>query len=314
MPGVAAVSTYDWRRYDDEHVMSDVSREVEPIRLKRGYVEAGPGFFATLGTPLLAGRDFSEGDRDRGAIILSKRAAALLFPHGDAIGRMVKLGGERSTRPWLPVIGIARDIKFDYTPDPNATADTAVYATTPGRLFDYSDLLVRPTRENPALSVSILRAMRDGLPPRAFTQVAPFVQYYESAVRYRQFFKQIFSFLSAASLLLGAAGLFSVMSYSVSQRLREFAVRQALGASPRKVLRLVLRGALELALAGIAFGALLSFWASAGVSTVLFGIKNTDPLSLIVAEITLLAVTMVAALVPALRAMRADPVDVLRST
>jgi hypothetical protein len=173
MPGVAAVSTYDWRRYDDEHVMSDVSREVEPIRLKRGYVEAGPGFFATLGTPLLAGRDFSEGDRDRGAIILSKRAAALLFPHGDAIGRMVKLGGERSTRPWLPVIGIARDIKFDYTPDPNATADTAVYATTPGRLFDYSDLLVRPTRENPALSVSILRAMRDGLPPRAFTQVAP---------------------------------------------------------------------------------------------------------------------------------------------
>jgi ABC-type antimicrobial peptide transport system permease subunit len=117
-----------------------------------------------------------------------------------------------------------------------------------------------------------------------------------------------------ASLLLGAAGLFSVMSYSVGQRLREFAVRQALGASPHDVLRLVMRGALELALGGTAFGALLSFWASAGISTVLFGVKNTDPVALVIAEVTLLAVTMAAALVPALRAMRADPVEVLRAT
>ena len=116
-------------------------------------------------------------------------------------------------------------------------------------------------------------------------------------------------FSSAASVLLAAAGLFSVMSYTVGRRLREFAVRQALGASPREVLRLVLRGAFELALGGTAFGALLSFWASAGVSAVLFGVKNTDPISLIIAELTLLVVTMLASLVPAVRAMRADPVE-----
>ena len=314
MPGVAAVSTYEFRRLDDEHVMSDASREVEPLHLRGGYVEAGPRFFATLGTPLLAGRDFADGDRDHGAIILSKRAATLLFPHGDAIGRMVKLGGERSPRAWLSVVGIARDVKLNFSPDPNATVDTAVYAFTPGRARDYLDLLIRPIHENPALNVSILRAVREGLPPHAFAQVSPFVESYDDALRYRQFYERMFSFLSAASLLLGAAGLFSVMSYTVSQRLREFAVRQALGASPRDVLRLVMRGAFELALGGTAFGALLSFWASAGVSTVLFGVKNTDPVSLIIAEGTLLAVTMIASLVPALRAMRADPVDVLRST
>lgn len=95
---------------------------------------------------------------------------------------------------------------------------------------------------------------------------------------------------------------------------RVFAVRQALGASPRDVLRPVMRGAFELALGGTAFGALLSFWASAGASTVLFGVKNTDPVSLVVAEATLLAVTMIASLVPAYRATKADPVEVLRAT
>jgi len=133
-------------------------------------------------------------------------------------------------------------------------------------------------------------------------------------LRLHRFYDGIFSFLSAASLILAAGGLFSVLSYTVSQRLREFAVRQALGASPRQVLRLVMRNAFELALGGTAFGALLSFWASAGVSTALFGVKNTDPVSLVIAELTLLAVTMLASLVPAYRAMKADPVEVLRAT
>jgi len=141
-----------------------------------------------------------------------------------------------------------------------------------------------------------------------------FAQNYDSYVQTQQFYDRVFACLSVASLLLGAAGLFSAMSYTVSQRLREFAVRQALGASPRDVLRPVMRGAFELALGGTAFGALLSFWASAGVSTVLFGVKNTDPVSLVVAEATLLAVTMIASLVPAYRATKADPVEVLRAT
>ena len=75
-----------------------------------------------------------------------------------------------------------------------------------------------------------------------------------------------------------------------------------------------MRNAFELALGGTAFGALLSFWASAGVSTVLFGVKNTDPIALVVAEVTLLTVAMIASLVPAIRAMKADPVEVLRAT
>jgi len=136
---------------------------------------------------------------------------------------------------------------------------------------------------------------------------------YDASFRAGAFFAKIFGFLGAASLVLGAVGLFSVLSYVVSQRMREFAVRVALGATQRNLLGVVMKNAFEMAIGGTAFGALLSFWASAGVSGMLFGVKNTDPVSLIVAEGVLIAVTMLASLVPALRATRANPVDVLRA-
>ena len=313
LPGVAAVSSMTWGRVDDEHVISDVGREAPPLPL-RSYQDVGPNFFATIGAPLISGRDFIEGDRTRGAVILSQRAATLLFPHGDAVGRMVKLGSERSNRAWLPVIGVARDIHLGFTPDPDWRVDTLIYASTSDWSRGYSELVVRPKHADAALGVTMQHTLRAGLPPRSYITVTPFVSYYDQVIRLIRFYDQLFSFLGTASLLLGAAGLFSVLSYTVSQRLREFAVRQALGATPLNVLRLVLRSGFELALGGTAFGALLSFWASAGVSTVLFGVKNTDPVSLIVAEATLLAVTMLASLVPAIRAMRADPVEVLRAT
>jgi putative ABC transport system permease protein len=314
MDGVAAVATVGGARLDNDMVMSDLGRDADPLMLRHGYIEAGPQFFATIGAPLLSGRDFAAGDRERGAVVLSHRAADLLFPHGDALGRMVKLGGERSTKPWLLVIGVARDIKLNLSPDPDATVDTTVYASTPNRSPHFTSIVIRPDGKTRTLNVDIARKLRDGLPRHTFSDVLPFAGNYDAMMRRQQFYKQVFSFLSGASVLLAAAGLFSVMSYTVGRRLREFAVRQALGASPSEVLRLVMRGAFELAIGGTAFGALLSFWASAGVSTVLFGVKNTDPVSLVIAECTLLAVTMIASLVPAVRAMRADPVEVLRAT
>ncbi|HXD22085.1 MAG TPA: ABC transporter permease [Gemmatimonadaceae bacterium] len=314
MPGVAAVSTQGFGRLDGDQVTSDDSRNTAPLRLKTGFVEAGAGYFSALGTPPVSGRDFQEGDAVRGAVMLSKHAARLLFPHGDAVGRMVKLGGERSNRAWLPVIGVAPDVRLGmYGEDPGAR-DTVVYAMTARHSFDNSSLVVRQAGDAAALPVAIRRAVRDRLPAHSTADVSPFEIYFASLLRLHRFYDGIFSFLSAASLILAAGGLFSVLSYTVSQRLREFAVRQALGASPRQVLRLVMRNAFELALGGTAFGALLSFWASAGVSTALFGVKNTDPVSLVIAELTLLAVTMLASLVPAYRAMKADPVEVLRAT
>ncbi len=313
LPGVASVSYSDNERLDGDVVTSDATREAQPLRMRNGYFETGPNFFATTGIRLLAGRDITESDRTRGAVVLTQQTAALLFPHGDAVGRMVKLGGERSAQGWLPVVGVARDIHLDLSPNTGGNADTALFAMSPAHRFGYTRLVVRPTHVDPALNVEIAKLLRAELPPRVYASVTPFVDI-ERLMQMQKFFDQVFTFLGTAALLLAAAGLFSVLSYTVGQRLREFAVRQALGASPRDVLALVMRGAFELALGGTAFGALLSFWASAGVSASLFGVKNTDPVSLVVAEGTLLIVTMLASLLPAIRAMRSDPTEVLRAT
>jgi ABC-type lipoprotein release transport system permease subunit len=207
-----------------------------------------------------------------------------------------------------------RDVEMGLR-DPNGREpDPSVYVSMQHMNLDGWRIAIRPRTDDPKLRLALQAMLRDALPPRASERVASWVENYDTQIRYATFFEDLFGFIAIAAMLLAAAGLFSVLSYAVSQRMREFAVRRALGASQRDLMRVVLLYALEMSLAGTAIGALLSFWASAGVSAILWGVKETDPVSLVVAELTLLAVTLVASLVPALRAMRADPVEVLRAS
>ena len=312
--GVASAATMsgvaipDWQMTSESLAPGDA-----PLTVERA-INASPGFFGTLGVKLLEGRDFEDGDRlQGGAVILSTPAAKVLFPRGGAIGRMVRFGGEHSTR-WMPVVGIAGNLEL-YARNPNGRdPEPPVYVSMNAHRLDGWGIVIRPRRDDPKLAHALQGALRDALPPKASSQVKSWVEDFQAQIRFAMFFAQLFGFIATAAMLLGVAGLFSVLSYAVSQRMREFAVRSALGATQADLVRLVLRYALELSLAGTAIGALLSFWASAGVSGYLWGVKNTDPVSLVVAELTLLAVTMAAALVPAYRAARADPVEVLRAT
>jgi putative ABC transport system permease protein len=311
--GVEAAATMSGGVPDQREVTSDVGREAAPLPLK-SYMDVSPGFFSTLGVRMLEGRDFSEGDRmGAGAIVLSKRAARALFPHGSAVGRLVKLGGDRSARAWLPVVGVVRDIEIGMRPNRDLELEPGVFASTNAPGVTYWSIAIRPARPDSALPLALQRELADMLPARSSSQITAWLSDYAYMLRIQRFFERGFSFLSTAALLLGASGLFSVLTYAVGQRMREFAVRMALGATRANVLRLVLRSGFELALGGTAIGALLSFWASSGVSAMLYGVKNTDPVALVVAEGTLLLVTMLACLAPALRATRADPVEILRS-
>ncbi|HEY5219607.1 MAG TPA: FtsX-like permease family protein, partial [Gemmatimonadaceae bacterium] len=321
VPGVAAASLGGNGVFEDDQIATDETGNV-PLPRKMMYQIAGPGFFATAGIPLIKGRDVTEGDgAGNGAIVLSQSAARLLFPHGGAIGRMVKLGPVHTNEPWIPVVGIAKDVNLGMSDDPTDLLN--IYAELPSSAFPKLgesptvlglDILARAPHPSAELVHTIERDLQDALPADAGVRVSTWTSYRASIVRQNRFFERLLSMLSFSSLILGALGLFSVMSYSVGQRMREFAVRQALGATPRNIVRVVLTGAFELALGGTAIGALLSFWASAGISSQLFAVKNTDPVSLVIAEATLLIVAMVAAMVPAVRAMRADPVEILRST
>ena len=275
-------------------------------------------YFRTLGYMFVVGRDFQVGDAlGDGAAILDEKTAKKLFPHESAIGRTLKLGDLASRQPWLTVVGIVRDKSVGFNPFPEQGVDSSevMFVSVPdtsrgtGNTFA---IRVAPNAQGVRIAVS--RALAGVLPAQSLTRVVPWTETYDVQLSEERFLALVFSLLGAASLALGAAGLFSVVSYLASMRMREFAVRVALGATRENLARLVLSEALLMALGGTAVGAGLGMWAGFMIWDKMYGVYPVDATALIAAEATLLIVTMLACLVPAMRAMRADPVEVMRAT
>jgi putative ABC transport system permease protein len=315
MPGFESASTLATGHPDRSQVFSDRTVGIAPL-LAEDYLIAGPGFMRTMGIPLIAGRDFEAGDDFRGAVILDERAVRLLFPDGNAVGHTVRLGGDDGTAPWLQVIGVARaaDLTLPKYLD-EGPRWPPIYASNGAHNTRIWQVVARVSGNAPAASVKISRALNSILPAGiAQADVAPFSAAYDGLMRGDLSVMRAFLSVGAASLALAAAGLFAVMSYMVNQRMREFAVRVAIGARGAHLWRLVLRDGAEMALAGTAVGAFGGFLAGSLFEQGLYGINPTDVVSLVVAEAVLLAVALGACAVPAVRATRADPVEILRAS
>ena len=315
VPGVRDAA---WVADDDperDAISSDETEVADSIIYRARLFDVGPGFFATLGLPLVAGRDFVDGDRDSsGAAILDQVSARRLFPNGDALGRMVKLGPPLSkTAPWIRVVGIVRDAQHVLPTFPELAPPAVIYVSRTRPRFAPS-FVVRAERGQDAIAHASVRAIRNALPVRTRVDGHSWVEGYESFLAARQFIGGIFSALGLASLLLATAGLFGVLAYVVNQRMREFAVRVALGATKPNVVRLVLRDSLVMALGGTAVGGLVAL-VGGGVfaGPWMWGMPSVDVIALVAAEVVLLGVTFAASLLPALRAARANPVDVMRA-
>jgi hypothetical protein len=318
VPGVLGAAAVGHLGAENFTAISDLTVEGgDGIRLNDGYFDADAGFFRTLGLPISQGRDFVEGDRaGEGAAIINAAAAKALFPHGGAIGRRVKMGDFKSARPWVRVVGIVNTMRFsfhgndrDYDEEPMIVTSTPAAARA-----EFWQLVIRPARGARGVESAVRKELKMQMPPGAYFTVGLWLPQYAAVLRAHEFVSSVFRMLAAASLLLGAAGLFSVLSYVVGQRNREFAVRMALGADRPAVVRLVLRGALELSIGGAAVGAFMGMWTGSLLSAFLTNVAPTDVGALVTAELFLVSVTTLASLVPALRASRANPVDVLRAS
>jgi ABC-type lipoprotein release transport system permease subunit len=226
----------------------------------------------------------------------------------------VRIGSESARTAWLPVVGITREVDLDARPTQDAVPEPTLFVSMPDSLILSWSLVVRPSGDAARTRVRLSTILRTALPVRAGSSVTPWLAAYDQQVVVQQFIDRIFGGLGLASLLLGAAGLFSVLTYVVGQRMREFGVRVALGAAPRNIAWLVVRTGLELTLGGVLIGTVLSVWISHTLAGALYGIRPNDPVSLTGTAVLLAVVTMLAAVVPGWIAMRVDPVDVLRAS
>jgi predicted permease len=276
-----------------------------------------PGFFATTGIRIIDGRDFREADVD-GAAIVSQGLADLYWPGRSAVGTRFRVGDS----PWRTVVGVVSEVRGR---DEEATSTNGPQLYYPRDQVDGVMRAVRPTSEIAETRTVVVRASAlDAVVarlPDLVHAVDPLVvvagtrrveqEFSDAIARPRIVFFMMATF-AGFGLLLAVAGLYGVLSHLVAQRVREIGIRLALGATPRDIGRTILGSGLVLAGAGIAIGLAAAVALSRLMRTLLYEVEPSDPVTLLLVSAILLCVAMLASWWPARRAMRVDPVALLR--
>ena len=279
------------------------------------YHEVSPAYLRVIGVPVAAGRDFAEGDRvGPGVAIVNAAAARALWPDvQDPVGRMIKLGRFETDRPWLRVIGVTGQRSDIPQLATDAVAAPAVYVVPRADSSRARTLFVRGAGDPAVLAVLVRRELHV-LMPRGASRAEPYLKEWLQQIAMTRLMLFLFGAAAMFALLLSALGLYSVLLYMVGRRVREFAVRFALGADSRQVATLVVREAAVLTLAGVGVGAFVALTATRGVVQQLLFPGFVEVRALVVAELVLFTAAALASLGPLRRAIRADPVEILRAT
>jgi putative ABC transport system permease protein len=279
-----------------------------------GYSLVTADYFRVNDFPIAAGRDFDAADAGgRGAAIVSGEMATRLWGHQSPVGRLLKLGPSTSGAPWIPVVGVSGD---RYQPGPDSilaarAPDLAVVGLVGCRAAAVS---VRTRNRDPRAPLALYHALRTGAPAALVTEVRSDKADHDAGLRSQRLATLLFTAFAIFALVLSSVGVFAILTFVVSQRTREFAMRRALGADLPEVRRLIGKQAVELVLAGTAMGGVVALSLGYLISGFIFKVGVADPVGFALAELVIIAASLAACLGPIRQAMRADPVDLLRAT
>ena len=284
----------------------DIPRAARTAR----YVGVTPGFFETLGIPLLAGRSFDASGEGNRAAVISEELARELWPGEDPVGRRFLLDAE-AERGWVTVLGIAGDVlTWDSSGDrplPLAYLDVDSFSSRPVFFF------IRHRADAPAIGADTISRAIDalGLPVTRIV-VTPMEQVARDPFWRQRLFSLWFTIFGVAAVVLTVAGIYAVLAALVSQRVQEMGIRMALGAGPREVLFLVMREAGAFVGVGIAVGVCVAYLFARTLGSLLYGVEAFDGPVFLASAALLVAAAMAASLAPSVRAARVDPKVLLR--
>jgi predicted permease len=274
------------------------------------YNPVSPEYFSVIGIPIVRGRTFMAADAQSypGPVIVTESTARRYWPAEDPIGKRLEMGGPANKRVTREIVGVAKDAQVSRVGE----TDTVYFYTPAGRGEQRSaQVLVRSALDFPAAAAGIRAAMHS-LDPNLVVNVNPLEDNLEFWRSLSRLAASLSGSLGGLALMLASIGVYGVVSYAVSRQIREIGIRMVLGANARRVLRMTLGRAMRPVLAGAAIGIVLSAVASKILSGVLFGVSTFDPLAFMASATFLLIVALAASLAPALRAMRVDPMTMLR--
>jgi len=266
----------------------------------------GPNYFQTVGTRILEGRDFTfaDGPHSQKVVIVSRFMARRFWPHDDALGKFIKLGKEDTV-----IVGIAEDAKINWLREDPTPYMYLPYAQTQ---YNGGALIVEVSRKPDAMIALLRREIHSYRSTLIVVGVDTVHTLLDLSTFDLVFETRLIAALSLVGVFLAAIGLYGVVGFIVKSHTREIGIRLALGAGRRHVKRLFLLRGLRLALAGVLVGVLASLAAGYLVAGLLYGVRPYDPLCLAAGAAAVTVIALLACYLPARRATRVDPMEVLR--
>ena len=270
-----------------------------------------PDYFRALGVPLVSGRTFNARDQQGSepVAIVNETFARRLIPNQDPLGKYIKDDQE----PGIKIVGVVGDVKQFGLIAPTIPELYTPYTQPPGPgTTQTMTLVVRTSGDPEALGPVLRKEVLSVDPAQPVYEVQTMQTVIGKAVSYQRLNMQLLGIFATLAMILAVIGIYSVMSYQVSQHTHEIGIRMALGAQPWHVLRLILREGLTLTLIGVVLGVAGAFALTRLLASLLFGVRASDPLTYIMVSLLLIFVALLACILPARRATKVDPLIALR--
>jgi predicted permease len=280
-----------------------------------------PHYFSTMRLPIVQGRDVTAGDTQRSpaVVVVSETLARRNFPDGDALGQRITLDDPAAANPqWLTIVGIVRDaVSFTWEGGADPTIylpylQSAQYLDGAAGHHAYLTVVLRTGGDPAALAGAARQAIWSVHPGVSISETTTMSAAVDRALARPRFQSALLGSFAALALFLSAAGIYGVMSYAVARRTREIGLRLTLGAQRGEVLRLILSQAMRRLAIGGAIGLAGAWLASRALTTLLYGVQPTDPLTFAAVPVILALTALAASYLPARRAARVDPMVALR--
>jgi putative ABC transport system permease protein len=273
-----------------------------------GFTPAGPGYFQTMGIPILRGRAITEQDARGGqrvVVVSESFVRQYVGAKENPIGKQVEIGDGDGVRT---IVGVVGDVRFTSLLDPPKPFFYVAHAQSPTRRMQF---VVRSANAA-ALTPSLRAAVRQIDREQPILGIRTLEEMRSESLAARRFMLLLTAALAALALVLSAVGIYSIMSYTVTQRTSEIGIRMSLGAEAHDILRLIVGQAVKLVGTGILVGVIFALGATRVMTTLLYGITATDPLTFVSICFIIAAIALIASFVPANRATKVDPLVAIR--
>jgi putative ABC transport system permease protein len=274
---------------------------------------ATPDYFSTMGIRIVKGRGFTDLDRDGGAkvLLLTETAAKKFFPGEDPIGKHVTFGWDRSTGPLEgDIVGIVADVKQSSLANATLPQFWAPYDQWP---MSNMNVVLHTTRDPQAVMVDARAAIKQLDPDLAVAQVKTLDAILADSVAQPRFYMMLLTAFALVAITLSAIGIYGVVAYLVGQRSRELGIRIALGATPSRVVNMVVREGVGMVAVGVVVGLVGALALTQLMGALLFSVKPTDPPTYLAVTVLLGVVALLASSIPASRAAHVDPAIAMRT-